>query len=181
MASVVRLHRRRVGSRAHGFTLMELVVAMALVALLFAAGTNMLGDTMNTAYYVTHNHSSGSKARYAAERLTREIREMAFGAFGYSITTKTATSLSFSKEDGTTVAIVASGGTLTLRYAGTTSTLADDVSSFALAYLDQLGAATGSNEDIRFVEVNMTLTNAKTGQPDSIRTRIFLRNAQVNS
>jgi len=167
---------------AGGFTLVELIVCIVLMGILFVVGTSMISGTMNTSYYTTQAHSSGSQARYAMERMTREIREMGFGAYGYSITTKTATSLAFTKEDGTAVTITNSGTSLTLRYASTSSTLTDQVSSgsFAFAYLDQLGATTTDNEEIRFVQITMTVANTKTGKTESMRTRVFLRNAQAN-
>jgi prepilin-type N-terminal cleavage/methylation domain-containing protein len=165
--------------RTRGFTLMELVVVLALLGLLAAAGTNMVGDTMTTAYYVTHNHSSGSKARYAVERMTREIREVAYGPLGYSMTMG-ANTLSFTKEDGTAVTIASSGGNLQLTYSGTTAVLTDQVSAFAFAYFDLDNVATSDPEQVRFVQVTIELTNAKTLQKDSIRTRIFLRNAQAS-
>lgn len=168
---------------ARGFSLIELIVAIVLLGFLAVTGANMLGDTMNTSYITTNNHSSGSQARYAMERMTREIREIAYGATGYTIGTKTATTFSFTKDNGTVVTLTGSGTTLTLQYSpGTTSTLTDQLGSGGLAftYLDQLGGVTTSNEDIRFVQITMTVTNTKTGTTDSLRTRVFLRNAQAN-
>ena len=169
---------RRRASR--GFTLMELVVTIVLLGILGAVGSSMVGNTMNTAYHTTHNHASASQARYAAERVAREIREMAYLVSGYHITSMTATNLAFTKEDGTSVTIASSGGNLTMSYGGTTSTLTNQVSAFALVYLDQLGTVTTSTADVRFVQVTLTLVNAKTGMTDSVRTRVFLRNAMAS-
>jgi prepilin-type N-terminal cleavage/methylation domain-containing protein len=170
-----------VRSRAgRGFSLIELVVVIVLIGLLAAVGANMVADTMSTAYTVTNNQASGSAARYAAERITREVREVAFGALGYSITTMTSASLAFTKEDGTAVTISSASGALTVRYGtATAQTLTNQVSSFAFAYYDQLGGTTTSIEDIRFVQVTLSVVNSKTGATDSLRTRIFLRNAQA--
>ena len=164
-----------------GFSLFELVVVIVLMGIIFATGANMVGDTMRTAYTVTNNYASGSQARYTTERLTREIREIAYLVNGYNITTMTSTSLAFSKEDGTSVTINYVSPTLTLKYGSTTSTISDQVSSFALAYYDQLGGTTTSTADIRFVQVTISVVNSKTGTTDSMRTRIFLRNAEVSA
>jgi len=166
---------------SRGFSLMELVVVIVLLGMMFATGANMVSDTMRTAYTVTNNYASGSQARYATERLTREVREMAYAAAGYNITTMTSTSLAFSKEDGTSVTINYASPTLTLKYGSTTSTISDQVSSFALAYYDQLGATTTDVADIRFVQITLSVVNSKTGTTDSLRTRIFLRNAEVSA
>ena len=180
--SPVRLLRRQ-----RGVTLLELIVAIVLLGMLAAVGTNMISDTMRTSYYATENHSSGSQARFAAERIAREIREMAYGASGYTITAKSATSLAFTKADGTAVTLTCASGctaatnTVTVTYATTTATLAEHVAAngFALAYLDLDGLVTTVNNDMRFVQITLSLQNTKTGMTDSIRTRVFLRNAMA--
>lgn len=159
-----------------------MIITIVLLGILAILGANMVGDTMNTAYITTQNHASGSQTRYAAERLTREIREMAYGSSGYEITSNLTnkTTLAFNKEDGTAVTITASGSTLTLGYSpGTTSTLTDQLTAFTMAYYPQVGSTeTTDKDDIRFVQVSMSVANAKTGRIDSLRTRVFLRNAQ---
>jgi prepilin-type N-terminal cleavage/methylation domain-containing protein len=170
--------------RCRGFSLIELVIAMVLLGILAAVGSSMIGDAMNASMIATRNQSSGSQGRYAMERMVREIREMAYGASGYSITAKTSTSLAFSKENGTAVTITSSGTSLTLLYnPGTTSTLTDQVSSgtFAFAYLDQVGGTTTNNDEIRFVQITMTVANTTTGKSEQLRTRVFLRNAQASA
>jgi len=169
---------------SRGFSLIELVVVIVLMGFLAAVSANLIADTFTASYTTTNNAASGSVARYAAERITREVREMAYGTTGgYTISTWTSTSLSFTKQDGTVVTITSSGGTLTLRYTaiGTAQTLATGVTSFAFAYLDQLGATTTDAEDVRYVQVTMSVQNSSTGNTDSIRTRIFLRNAEYFS
>jgi len=167
-----------------GFSLVELIVVIVLMSLMAAVSANLISDTMTASYTATNNAASGSVARYAAERITREVRELAYGSSGgYSISTWTSTSFAFTKQDGTVVTITSSGGTLTLRYTsiGAAQTLATGVTSFAFAYLDQLGATTTDKEDIRYVQLTMSVQNAKTSKTDSLRTRIFLRNAQYMS
>src|SRR4029078_6433120 len=88
--------------RSSCFSLVELVVVMVLIGFLSALGSKMIAGTMQTSYIAARNHSSGSEPRYAMERVTREIREMAFAASGYSVTTMGASSIVFTKEDGTT-------------------------------------------------------------------------------
>jgi prepilin-type N-terminal cleavage/methylation domain-containing protein len=173
----------RTRSRARGFTLIELVIVMVLLGFLSAVGAKMIAGTMETSYIASRNHSSGSQARYAMERITREIREMAFGATGYSVPTMGASSIVFTKEDGTAVTITYSGTSITLGYAGgTTSILTNQLVSGAtntFQYRDQLGGTTADKEDVRFVEVTLAFANTTTGQTETLRNRVFLRNAQA--
>jgi prepilin-type N-terminal cleavage/methylation domain-containing protein len=173
-----------------GFSLVELIVVIVLMGFLAAVSANLIADTMTASYTATNNAASGSAARYAAERITREVRELAYGTTGgYTISTWTSTSFAFTKQDGTVVTITGTpsatpgAGTLTLRYTsvGAAQTLATGVSAFAFSYLDQLGATTTDKEDIRYVQLTMSIQNAKTLKTDSLRTRIFLRNAQYMS
>jgi len=175
--------RQARASRCRCFSLLELVIVIVLLGCIGAIGTQMVSDTMSTSFVTSHNHSTESQGRYAMERMTREIREMAFGASGYDITSWTSTALTFNKEDGTAVTISSSGTTLTMVYnPGTTATLTDQLSSgtFALSYLDVLGGTTTDKEDVRFVQIAMTLANPTTGKTESFRNRVFLRNAQAS-
>jgi prepilin-type N-terminal cleavage/methylation domain-containing protein len=167
--------------RCRGFSLVELIVVIVLLGLLSAVGANMLSDTMLTAYTVTNNQASGSAARYAAERITREIRETPFAALGYNITTMSATTYTFTRDDGVVVTIRFNAGAVTILYTGTAAaqTLVSGVSAFTLEYLDVLGGSVTTAEDVRVVRLTMTVVNAKTSEPDYFRTRIFLRNAQM--
>jgi MSHA biogenesis protein MshO len=173
-------------SRHRGFTLIEVIVAMVLLGFLAVVGSHMIGDSMRTASITANNQASGSQARFAVERMTREIRELAYGSTQYSITTKTATTFAFTKEDGTAVTITcpsscgSATNAVTMTYAGTTSTLTDQVplNGLAFEYLDQFGATTTSNADIRLVQITLSVTNSQTSRTDSFRTKVLLRNAQ---
>jgi len=170
--------------RVRGFTLVEMIVVMVLLGILSAVGSKMIAGTMEASYITARNHSSGSEARYAMERITREIRETAFGASGYSMATMGASSIVFTKEDATVVTITYSGNSITLGYTGgTTSTLTNQLVSGAtntFQYRDQLGGATSDREDVRFVEVTLAFANTVTGQAETLRNRVFLRNAQAS-
>jgi len=163
--------------------LIELVISIVLLGLLGAVGTTMISDSFDLTYMMNGSQSSAAKARYALERVEREIREVGYNTAtsSYRTTTAnmTASSFTFSKSDGTTtVAIARSGGNLTLN--GTT--LTDNVDSFALAYLridPTTGAVTTTTDpaSLRFVEISLTVRDAASGQRIPQLSRIALRNA----
>ena len=178
--------------RARGFTLIELVVVIVLFGILAVMGTNMVNDTMNVAWYTTQNQSSASQGRYAMERMTREFREMSFSSSGtleYDITSNLTnkTTITFLKEDGTTVTIARSAGNLNMTYnPGTTAVLTDQLDTsltnpFVMAYLPLTGSTeTADKGDVRFIQITLNLKNTKTGKSDTYRSRVFLRNAQAS-
>jgi prepilin-type N-terminal cleavage/methylation domain-containing protein len=184
--------------RQRGFTVMELVITVVIMGILAVVGTSMISDTFTTARVVNAGQSSANDARYAVERLAREIREVSFtsDAAGYAITSTlspSATSMTFNRSiNGTTVTVTisSSGTNLTLGYApsgssAVVSTLATQVNNFSLDFLklDETSgtaatSATTSPVDVRFVVVSLTLRDATSGQTVTERTRVALRNME---
>ena len=181
-------------TRCSGFTLVELIISIVLVGILAAVGSSMIADSFTTTRMVNAENASEGQARYALERLAREIREVKFATVGatgnYCITTMDANQMVFTKYvSGTpsdpcgtgdvTITINYSNPNLTLQYSSpaVTSNLSSHVSSFALAYLDVAGIATADTGLIRFVVITLTVTDPTSGQSISQRTRVALRNA----
>lgn len=168
---------------------------MVLIGILAAVGSTMIVDSFTTTRTVNSGNASAGQARYALERLAREIREVKFASSGatgvYCITTKTATNLVFNKMTAAstnrtdcnteviTVTIITNGSNLTLGYSSpaVTSTLSGQVSSLSLAYLDVDGNPTADNSAIRFVQITLSVTDPTSGQSISQLTRVALRNA----
>lgn len=174
-----------------GFTVMELVITVVILGILAVVGTSMISDTFTTARVVNAGQSSANEARYAVERIARELREVSFvsDAAGYDITSTlspSASSVSFNRSINNatvTVTITRTGSNLTLGYSSpaTVSTLATQASNFTLDFLalnKLTGAvsATTSKADVRFVVVSLTLNDATSGQAITERTRVALRN-----
>jgi hypothetical protein len=155
----------------------------------------MIADSFGTSRMVNANNASTAQARYALERLAREIREVQYvsstSQYTISSTTATQTSFVFTKNNGATITITvcpngafvtgcAPGSTLYLAdsLAATTSALTRQVNSFALTYFQNDGVSVAtSNSDIRFVVIALTVTDTTSGQSISQRTRVALRNA----
>jgi prepilin-type N-terminal cleavage/methylation domain-containing protein len=150
-----------------GFTLIELIFSIALLGILGAVGSSMIVDSFNTTRMVDADNASTGQARYAVERLAREIREVKFvitgGVGNYCINapaTNPTSNLVFYKTSGTfnnttcatnaistTINLIQIQATpivlydLKLGYSSpaVTTTLSSNVSSFTLAYYDVAG------------------------------------------
>jgi len=169
-----------IATHQRGFSLIEMIVAMLVLAVLAsAAGYGLLGGARayNSSADAIHTLS---KLRLAGERLTRELREIRRDPVTparYDISTMTATSLVFTKADGTVVSLTSAAPLATLAYntpAGT-HTLTDEVNSLAFAYYQSDGIAIAPTNDlVAFVEFELVLIRNGNLYPQ--RTRVALRN-----
>lgn len=184
-----------------GVTLIELVISIVLLGILAAVGATMFSESFTISSVVNANQASTAQARYALERVEREIREVKFAGSAYDITDKTATKIVFGSSAHTpevqvTICTGASpscpGGTgvnqLTLSYtnltsnATTSAALTDRVTNggFTLTYCEVNGTTCSNavtNNAISFVQIDLTVTDATSGQIISQSTRVALRNA----
>lgn len=163
-----------------GFTLVELVITIVLIGILSAVGSTMISDSFTTTRIVNNNQGSAGQARYAIERIAREIRETKYdlSAKTYAINPTSATNLVFTKSNDVTVTINYSGTDLTLGYSSpaVTSSLSNQVSSFNAVYYDISNTITNSQSAIRFVQIELTFRDPISGQSIDQRTRVALRN-----
>ena len=168
--------------REGGFTLLEMVIALVVLALLgAAAGYGLVGGTLAFTGTADAVQTLG-KLRYASERMAREIRETRRNPASpavYDITTMNATTLAFTKSDGVTVTLSGTPPLVTLAYSTPSGahTLTDEVGTLAFSYLQSDGVTAASgNGDVAFVELELVLTRSGNSYPQ--RTRISLRNQQ---
>lgn len=188
--------------KSTGHTLVELVIAIALMGILSAVGSSMLSDSFTTTYRVNESNASKAEARYVLERLAREIREIKYLEAGRycieeigGVATMTASRLVFDKRndnlsldrqscsiDSNRVTLNYSAPNLTLAYAtpALSATLSSRVApaGFTLRYLGSDASTVASTgAAVRFVEISLTLTDA-TGAPGlPQRLRVALRNS----
>lgn len=193
-----RPHARNRSDRQTGFNLIELIITIVLLGLLSVVGTSMLVDNHTTARSVDANSIAMAQARYALERLAREIREMKVSTAGAScITTMTANTLVFYKTSTTydgsicsanasTVTITFSNPNLTLATSSpaasaTLSNLVTDnpagSATARLAYFDAANAPTTTPGLVRYIVITLTVNDTvKSGQAMVQSTRVALRN-----
>jgi prepilin-type N-terminal cleavage/methylation domain-containing protein len=182
--------------RHGGFTLLEMVISIALLGILGAVGSSIIVDTVNTSRMVDADNGSQAQSRYALERLAREIREIKWSTSGtnYCINTMTATSLVFYKPtpglaynatcmtNAFLVSINSAVPQLTLQYSASPAVqtnLSDKVTSFSLTYLDVNSSPIGvTASNVQFVVITLTVQDTSvSGQRLSQRVRVGLRNS----
>jgi prepilin-type N-terminal cleavage/methylation domain-containing protein len=166
---------------ARGWTLIELVMVMAIIGILAVFVGPVLLTAVKAYDRTQATVNTYGKMRYAMERMAREIagvRRDPADTTGFDVTTMTAGSFTFFKEDGTQVTISAAGTNLNLTYVGTgTGLLADGVSALGFAYYRQDGASVAADAiELAFVEVSMTINDGANNFAN--RLRVALRNVQ---
>src|SRR5260221_11375193 len=94
--------------RARGFTLIEIVMVVIIMAILAAFIAPILAEAVSAYDTISRNIEVLTKMRYAMERLAREIRMVRrdpVNSGNYDIVTMAANSLEFCQADGTGVII----------------------------------------------------------------------------
>ncbi len=162
--------------------MIEMIISLVILAVLgTTAGYGLTGGVLAFSDNSDVLQTLG-KLRYASERMAREVREIrrdTVNPISFDITTMTATTLSFTRGNGTVVTLTANPPLLTLAYdvpVGTW-TLTDEINSMQFAYFQNDGSTTATNNaDVAFIEFNLELSRAGKLYPQ--RTRVALRNRQ---
>lgn len=168
---------------ALGFSLMEIIIGLVLLGLLGVAGSKMMAGSFYTTQVIGNEHLGNSSARYAMERMARDVREIQYDAINdvLSLSTMTGSQLSFTKSGllnaTTNVSYAYSQSTklLSMTVGTTTATLARDVSSLTFTYLDATLAVTTVAKNVRFVRIALTMAPPQ-AQSITLLTQIKLRN-----
>lgn len=170
----------RLSVKQSGFSMIEMIISLVILAVLGAtAGYGLTGGVRAFSESSDVLQTLG-KLRYASERIVREVREIRRDTIipiNFDIATMTATTLSFTRVNGTVVTLTANPPLLTLAYAVPAGirTLTDEVSSMNFAYFQKDGStAATNNADVAFIEFNLVLSQAGKTYPQ--RTRVALRN-----
>lgn len=171
-------------SRAHhqrGFSLIEITLGIALLGLLSVVASHLLTDSLSTARISQRSHAAAFEARYALERLSREIRGTHWDSTSQShaITTALPTHMVFAKTGASApidVDIQLLGHQLMLAYPPDLgpALLLDHVSAFALEYRDAGMLSALEPAQIRFVQLRLTRSAPQT-PPTSWQTLLALR------
>ncbi len=169
---------------AHGFTLFEMVLVVILLGILSTVGMTMISKSYSTTRFINNGNANTSTARYAMDRISREMRQVTFDSNTKAllITDASPTQMSFTKSDFLVqemVQVHLSGTSLKLSNASVNldTVLAEHVSAFTLQYFDaNMATPAASLGQIRFVQINLTLTDTGNAEPVTLHTLVALRN-----
>jgi prepilin-type N-terminal cleavage/methylation domain-containing protein len=174
--------------RSGGFTLIELIISIVLLGIMAAVGSTMISDTFTTARMVNADNANAGQARYALERLAREIREVKFiSTTGYCLDTWIASRLTFKKRNAnstntdncdteTSPVDISYSTPPNLTLGGASLTTQVDTFRFDY-YLIDGHTTTGSALNVKFIQITLTVKDSISGQSIQQRTRVALRNA----
>ncbi len=175
-----------------GFTLIELTLVIVLLGILSSVGVNMISDSYRSTRMLNNGNANTSSARYAMERMAREIRSIAVDSNTKQpmITQASPSTLSFTRQDVLTQQTVtlsalqnSSDPQFTLYLgspaSGTHFILGQHASAFSLTYFDAAMQVLASNSQsyplVRFVEIDLTVHESET-EAIRLRTLVALRN-----
>jgi prepilin-type N-terminal cleavage/methylation domain-containing protein len=170
--------------RQHGFTLLELTIALVLLGILATVGATMIANSYSAARIIDIQQDSNAAARYAMLRMVREIQEIQYNTStgNVSLTTMSGNQVAFTKTGigatpTTNVTLQYNSGTqtLSLTYPSGTSTLATQVSNLGFTYLDANAAVTATANAVRYVGITLTLSPAG-AQGITLNNLVALRN-----
>lgn len=168
----------RAGRGEEGFSLAELTIVIVVVSVAAFLFAGMFLEAVRSYQFVDAEKGMLQEARYAEERISRELKRVRGGT---SITEATPRSFAFVDRDSATVAFSwtgVKGDPLVYAKDGSAQTLATGVDSLAFAYWKADGTAAAplvapATTDIWRVTVHLRL--AKGSQSVSAVTAAFVR------
>jgi prepilin-type N-terminal cleavage/methylation domain-containing protein len=175
-----------------GFSLIEIVIVLVLLSFLGVLGARMISGSVLTNQLISSDKKAYSAARYALERMSREIRETEYlsASDTMNITVMSSTQLSFYKTTLSTTTPVtltydSTKGELYLAYNTGTPTgkllLTNLVSTAPFKYLDASGniltLPLNDPTSLRYIRIDLDVKpdNAQSQLP-TLSTQIYFRN-----
>ncbi len=164
----------RVIPKSRGFTLLEMVLAIVVMGVMAAVGGQIIGGGVEVYNATNASLKTLSKARYTAERLAREVREIRYVGNRYDIANMKQNRLTFTKRDGETVTIDSSPPRVTLSYASiaSTPTLTDQVSDFSFTYYKADLSSPAKADNVAYIDMQFTLIEGSTPYPRRVRVAL---------
>ena len=150
-----------------GFSMIELIIVIAILAVLTAITLPILSTGFNS-YVAQRNLSDANwQGKLALSRMTRDIRSLPSTG---NISTASSTQFTFTDLNNASVSYTLSGTNLQRN----ALTLANGIAAITFGYYDNAGASTGTIANIRYVSVELNITQGNTNT--TLETVINLRN-----
>ena len=163
-------HRENKGwmteTTATGFTLVEVVTVIVILGIVGLASSYVTVESMKIYARAAPAMDASYQALLSVERMRREIRDMKDTA---SITTFTATALTFDDSSDNTIAYSLSGGDLLRNGA----LLARGVTSLSFGYWKSDGTNASVASDLHLVEIDLTVQSG--AEPYRLQAAVFPR------
>ncbi len=181
------MHHRRPNRSARGFTLVEAIATMVVIATLGSAASLVIARATG-AYKATATLGQlQAELSAALDRVEREVRAIRHksGASAADISATTASSLSWNSSGGACSLTLSGGQLLLATGGGAGQAILSDVSSLTVQCYDESGAALSSTlsgtacESIRRIAVTATCT--RYGTTATLRTGAFLRSTMTGA
>lgn len=161
--------------RLKGFTLVELILSIALIGILFAFGGVILTQGLDSYAHISERQVNLQQSRYAMDRMVKELA-IAGAAPATRIQMLTPTKIDFIDDQGNS-AYFDLNNQILRRGTGTgNNTLAENVTSLTFTGLDQNGNNVTNPSQIRRVRIQLSTLPSGQTAPLNLRTYVFIRN-----
>ncbi len=165
------MRQRRSAGRAKavttsGYTLVEMVAVMTILSVVGLVSSYVIIESMKVYARTAPAMDASYQALLSVQRMKHDIRDMKDTD---SITTFTATALTFDDSSDTTIAYSLSGGDL-LRDG---DLLAQGVTSLSFSYWKSDGTSASVADDLHLVEIDLTVESR--AEPYRLQTAVFPR------
>ncbi|OGQ05224.1 MAG: hypothetical protein A2W61_01840 [Deltaproteobacteria bacterium RIFCSPLOWO2_01_44_7] len=154
-----------------GFTLVEIVLTIALVSILFASAGLILRQGLDSYAHISERSANLQAARYAMERMSREL-ELVGDESSTNIQSIQSNSVSFVDSDSITTDFNFTNQAL---YRGTDLLLSNVTSATFTGFKDN-GNTTSSGQQTRRVRIEFSTLPPGQTAPLTLRTDVFIRN-----
>jgi prepilin-type N-terminal cleavage/methylation domain-containing protein len=162
--------------RAEGFSLVELILVIVILGILAVFVGPVLFNAIEAYERTQTSGQTHAKVRYALERMSREIREVARGATDVrtlQISTMTENTLAFVNTQGRTIVFSRTGNTLAMTYTTLTGVLVDQIGSFSFAYFQpDATAVAGTSSSLAFVQISLAVSEGSAQYASRLRVDI---------
>ncbi|MDP3704837.1 MAG: prepilin-type N-terminal cleavage/methylation domain-containing protein [Legionellaceae bacterium] len=159
---------------AKGFTLIELILVIVLVAILGATSSLILSQTFKAYFTGKKIADLAVRTNIASDNVIRELKS------AESLTALGATTLTFINQQGQTVVIDLSGTTLRRNVDATgAQILCTQVTNLSFGFFDQTYAVTAVAANVRFITMEIKTTND--GYPYSLIGGTVLCRSKINN